>query len=428
MNFNNHLLFAQEQDARDDLASFREQFYLPRHEGKTLIYFNGNSLGLQPRKSRNYLEEEMLKWEKLGVEGHFEGHKPWFDYHKLCKPALAQLLGAQEREVSPMNSLTVNLHLLWVSFYQPRGKRNKILMEAQAFPSDQYVAESQARFHGLNPDEVIVEITPRQGEFIIRTEDMLAKIAELGEELALVFLGGVNYYSGQFFELDKITQAGHEVGASVGFDLAHTVGNLPLSLHDWEVDFAAWCSYKYLNSGPGGIAGLFIHQKHHLRQDLPRFNGWWGYEEQTRFQMRKGFIPEASVDAWQLSNVPIMLLANHRAALDIFTEAGMPRLREKSLKLTGFLAFILQEISLELNFPIQLISPSDPNQRGCQLSLIIPEKGKAIFEFLQKAGIQIDRREPNVMRLAPVPLYNTFEEVYLFGEKLKAIILELKKS
>lgn len=419
MIYTNSLTFAQNLDRQDPLSHFRQEFYLPQHEGKDLIYFNGNSLGLQPRKSRNYLEEEMLQWERLGVEGHFEGRNPWFDYHKCCKKTLAEIVGASESEVTPMNSLTVNLHLLWVSFYQPQGRRNKILMEAQAFPSDQYVAESQAKFHGLDPEEVIVEIYPRPGEYTIQTEDILAKIDELGDELALVFLGGVNYYTGQFFELPKIAEAGHKAGAFVGFDLAHTVGNLPLALHNWQVDFAAWCSYKYLNSGPGGIAGIFVHEKHLLRQDLPRFNGWWGYEEQTRFQMRKGFIPEPSVDAWQLSNVPIMLLAGHRAALDIFAEAGIQRLREKSLQLTGFLEYVIQEISLNTNFPMQIITPTDPEQRGCQLSLIIPEKGRDIFAFLQKAGIRLDWREPDVMRLAPVPLYNTFEEVYRLGERLE---------
>ncbi|MDX2303403.1 MAG: kynureninase [Microscillaceae bacterium] len=419
MIYTNSLTFAQNLDRQDPLSNFRQEFYLPQHEGKDLIYFNGNSLGLQPRKSRNYLEEEMLQWERLGVEGHFEGRNPWFDYHKCCKKALAEIVGASESEVTPMNSLTVNLHLLWVSFYQPQGRRNKILMEAQAFPSDQYVAESQAKFHGLDPEEVIVEIYPRPGEYTIQTEDILAKIDELGDELALVFLGGVNYYTGQFFELSRIAEAGHKVGAFVGFDLAHTVGNLPLALHNWQADFAAWCSYKYLNSGPGGIAGIFVHKKHLLRQDLPRFNGWWGYEEQTRFQMRKGFIPEPSVDAWQLSNVPIMLLAGHRAALDIFAEAGMHRLREKSVQLTGYLEYVIQEISLHTNFPMQIITPTDPEQRGCQLSLIIPNRGRDIFEFLQKAGIRLDWREPDVMRLAPAPLYNTFEEVYRLGERLE---------
>lgn len=426
--FENSLAFAQLQDREDELNHLRKRFFIPQADEKEVIYFTGNSLGLQPKTARNFVEEEMLAWEQWGVEGHFEAKNPWFTYHHLLKKGLAHLTGAMENEVTAMNSLSNNLHLLLVSFYRPTQKRYKILMEAQAFPSDQYVVESQVIYHGFDPEEAIVELQPRKGEFTIRTEDVEKIIDELGGDLALVMLGGVNYYSGQAFEMEKITRAAHRVGAMAGYDLAHAIGNIQLILHDWEVDFACWCSYKYLNSSPGGVAGIFVHQKHHPNNQPPLFAGWWGYEEKTRFLMQKGFQPEKNVDAWQLSNVPILLMAVHRASLEIFEEAGIGRLRKKSEKLTAFLEFILLQISKELGFPLQIITPGDPAQRGCQLSLVTGSKGRLLYEALKKRNICIDWREPDVIRLAPVPLYNTFEELFLFGERFKESVLELRQK
>ena len=418
----NTLAFAQKMDETDPLRAFRNQFFIPKHQGKETVYFTGNSLGLQPKTIRASLEEEMKKWEELGVEGHFTGTKQWFDYHKHLKKPLGNLVGAKYDEVTVMNGLSANLHFLLVSFYRPNKTRYKILMEGGAFPSDQYVVESQTRFHGFDHDEAVVEIFPREGEFTLRTEDIIQKIKELGAELALVFFGGVNYYTGQFFDIQAITKVAHEVGAMAGFDLAHTTGNLPLQLHDWDVDFAAWCSYKYLNSSPGGVSGIYIHEKHHQNPDLPRFAAWWGYDEKTRFLMKKGFIPEQSVDAWQLSNVPVLLLAAHWASLQVFEEAGIENLRAKSLKLTAYLEFIIRDISEKNQFKIQIITPNDPQQRGCQLSLIVENRGKELFDYLSASGVIIDWREPDVIRMAPVPLYNSFEDVYRFGEKLEEFV------
>lgn len=415
----NSLKFAQSLDQEDILAHFRHRFHLPLQEnGHQWIYFTGNSLGLQPKTANDAISHEMQRWADLGVEGHFLGQYPWFDYHKHLKPGLAHIVGAKENEVTPMGSLTANLHFLLATFYQPQGKRRKILLENQAFPSDQYALETQARFHGYHPDDILIELEPRKGEHHLHTEDILQKIAEIGDELALVMLGGVNYYSGQVFDIHRITNKAHQVGAYAGFDLAHAVGNVTLKLHEWQSDFAAWCSYKYLNSSPGGVGGIFVHQRNHHLADKQLLAGWWGYDEATRFQMQKGFKPMSSVDAWQLSNVPIMLLAIHRASLDIFLEAGMENLREKSEKMTEFLGFILEEINLKYGSPIEVITPKNPKERGCQFSLLIEKDGKKIFQSLQNQGIMIDWREPNVIRLAPVPLYNTFTEIYLFGQAL----------
>ncbi len=420
--YENALDFARQLDKTDPIGHLRAAYYIPAQAGKEVIYFNGNSLGLQPKAARSMVEMEMKKWEEYAVEGHFRPKEAWLDYHKLFRKSLSSILGTQALEVSVMNSLTVNLHLLMVSFYRPSKKRNKILIEGGAFPSDQYAVASQARFHGFDPSEAIIHLHPRPDEATLRTEDILQKIHETGEELALILFGGVNYYTGQYFDLPAITQAGHQVGARVGFDLAHTIGNIPLALHAWEVDFATWCSYKYLNSSPGGISGIFVHEKHHHNRSLPRFEGWWGHEEATRFQMPATFVPEPNVDAWQLSNAPILLLAAHRAALSLFDEVGMPALRAKSEKLTGFLEHIIQEISREKDFPIQILTPREPTQRGCQLSIVVPQQGKALFDQLHRAGVWMDWREPDVIRLAPVPMYNTFEDVYRFGEILRSVI------
>ncbi|MGZ5304717.1 MAG: kynureninase, partial [Bacteroidia bacterium] len=342
--FQNSLQFAREQDQQDSLKSYRDQFHIPKDKnGKDLIYFTGNSLGLQPKSVRDYIEVELKDWETLGVEGHFHGKNPWFGYHKMFEEPVARLVGALPHEVTVMNTLTTNLHLMMVSFYRPTKDRFNILVEGAAFPSDQYAVESQVRFHGFEPDKSIIEVFPRDGEYTLRTEDILHAIEDNKNELALVLIGGVNYYTGQAFEMEKITEAAHNVGALAGFDLAHAAGNLLLKLHDWNVDFAVWCSYKYLNSGPGGVSGLFVHEKWADDKDLPRFAGWWGYDEGTRFQMKKGFMHMHGAAGWQLSNAQILPMAAHKASIDIFDKVGMKALREKSDRLTGFLEYLINE-------------------------------------------------------------------------------------
>ncbi|GAB4396010.1 MAG: kynureninase [Microscillaceae bacterium] len=426
MQFEYQLSFAQQQDEVFDRCTYREWFFIPQKDGREVIYLNGNSLGLQPKTARQYLEKEMLKWEKHGVEGHFGIEEQWFDFHKNIKNSLGHLVGASPREVTPMNALTVNLHLLLLGFYRPVGKRTKILIETKAFPSDQYAVASQIAFWGLDVTENLVEFSPRPGEDTLRTEDMLAQMEALGDELALVLLGGVNYYTGQFFDIPALTRKAQELGAYMGLDLAHTIGNLPLDLHDWGVDFACWCTYKYLNSGPGGISGIFVHEKHHGQPLRPPLHGWWGHEENTRFQMGKKFLPEPDIEAWQMSNAPILLLATHKAALKIFEEVGIKALREKSMALTGFLAFVLETTAREENFGLQIITPALAAQRGCQLSIRMNQQGRALFDELTHRGIVADWREPDVIRLAPVPLYNTFEEIYVFGQILRDAIRELQ--
>ena len=409
--------FAASLDHEDPLKNYREQFYIPLFNGEEVAYFCGNSLGLQPKSARRFLEDEMLVWEKMGVEGHFKSQNPWFSYHKLCKPMLAELVGARETEVIAMNNLTTNLHLFLVSFYRPAGSRFKIMMEAGAFPSDQYCIESQVRFHGFDPDEAIIELAPQPGESILKTEDILAQINKHQNELALVMLSGVQYYSGQFFDIRAVTDSAHKAGVVVGFDLAHATGNVPLKLHEWGVDFAVWCSYKYLNSGPGGVGGAFVHDNHALKPDLPRFAGWWGHDEEKRFLMQKGFSPVKGVDGWQLSNATVLSLAVHRASLMIFSEAGMANLRKKSLQLTGYLEYLLHNITGNTGV-LQIITPADPLARGCQLSLLVNKGGRALFDRLTEAGVVVDWREPNVIRVAPVPLYNTYQDVYRFVQIL----------
>lgn len=421
MNYQNTLSFAQEADQQDPLRKFRNEFYIPTtQEGKEKAYFTGNSLGLEPKRTEQFLKEELEDWKNLGVDGHFDAGKkrPWFHYHQNTKKILSDILGAKPIEIVSMNTLTVNLHLMMVSFYRPEGKRYKIMAEAGAFPSDQYAMESQLRFHGYDPEDALIELSPREGENLLRTEDILAEIKKHGEEIALVLLGGIQYYTGQFFELGKITAAAHEVGATMGVDLAHAAGNVPLKLHDWDVDFAVWCSYKYMNAGPGGMSGIFVNERFAKDNSLPRFAGWWGHDEEARFQMKKGFIPMEGADGWQLSNVNILPATAHLAALTIFEEAGgIQKLREKSLKLTGYLEFLLKEITAGQHI-VKIITPENPEERGCQLSLFFHEKGRAVFEQLEKDGIIVDWREPNVIRVAPVPLYNSFEDVYRFGASL----------
>jgi len=419
-----NLEFAKEQDRQDPLRQYRDAFHFPKIKGKQALYFCGNSLGLQPKSTREAVLHELNQWSELAVEGHFKGALPWMHYHKFLQPQTAHIAGALPEEVVVMNTLTTNLHLLMVSFYRPTRERFKIIMEAGAFPSDQYALETQARYHGLNPDAAIVEVAPRSGEETLRTEDILAAIETHGPQTALVLFGGVNYYTGQYYDLKAITEAGHRAGAYVGFDLAHAAGNLPLHLHDWGADFAVWCSYKYLNSGPGGPGGVFVHERHGNNPDLPRFAGWWGHDENSRFLMRKGFHPMPGAAGWQLSNAQILSFAAHKASLDIFVEAGMPNLREKSLKLTGYLEFILHHC-IEQGQNLRLITPADPAQRGCQLSVRTGADGRRLFDYLAANGVLCDWREDNlsgepggVIRISPAPLYNGFAEVYEVGRLL----------
>lgn len=418
MEYKNSLEFAQELDRNDPLGLFREQFHIPEVNGKPCVYLTGNSLGLQPKSTADVIQQELDDWARYGVEGHFEARNPWYSYHELFSEPVARLVGAKEEEVVIMNSLTTNLHLLMVSFYQPTQERYKIICEAKAFPSDQYALESQVKFHGLDPDECIIEVAPRQGEHHIRHEDIKAAIDEHGASTALVMFGGVNYYSGQVFNMQKIAAWAHEAGTIVGFDLAHGAGNVKLKLHDWNVDFACWCTYKYLNSGPGGVSGAFIHERHVKNPDLIRFAGWWGHDKDTRFLMEKGFQPMPTAESWQLSNAPIMTMACHKAALAMFEEVGMDKLTEKSKLLTGYLDFIIKEISERASgAELEIITP-EGEQRGCQLSVLTHGAGKELFEKITQAGVIADWREPNVIRMAPVPLYNSFEDIHRFGEIL----------
>jgi len=423
MTFQNTREFAQELDAQDTLYHYRNEFLFPEVNGRKVIYFTGNSLGLQPKRTKAYVDEIMDDWAKLAVEGHFYAEKPWWDYHERFANPLSKIVGALPSEVTVMNTLTVNLHLLMVSFYRPTVKRFKILCEAKAFPSDQYMIQSQVHFHsqhlGIDLSDMIVEIQRREGEHNIRLEDVLAKIEEVGDELALVLIGGVNYYTGQVFDMKTITEAGHKAGAYVGWDLAHAAGNIKLELHDWEVDFAAWCSYKYMNSGPGNASGCFVHLKHHKDEDLPRFAGWWGHNKDRRFKMEPTFDPVEGADGWQISNLPVLTLAPYLASVEMFAEIGMDALIQKRDKITSYLEFILQEIDKEVNSTFEIITPSNPLERASQLSVFLHGEGRSLFEYLMKNGVITDWREPNVIRLAPVPLYCSFEDMYEFGQILK---------
>jgi kynureninase len=422
--FENSLNFAQKMDEQDVLRSFREKFHFPDFHDKTVRYFTGNSLGLQPKTAATYIQEELNDWAKYGVEGHFMAKRPWFSYHENLTEMASEIVGALPIEVVITHSLTTNLHLLMVSFYRPEAKRKKILCEAKAFPSDQYALESQVRFHGLDPKTDLVEVGPRPGEQLIHEEDILEKIAELGDELAVVMIGGVNYYTGQLFDMEKITKAGHAVGAIVGFDLAHAAGNINLKLHDWGVDFAAWCGYKYLNSSPGGVSGMFVHERHANRPELPRFAGWWGHDKETRFLMEPGFQPMKGAEGWQLSNAPVLGMAAHLASLEIFKEAGMDRIGAKRDTLTAYLEFVINDIS-EKNkerCTFELITPTDKTKRGAQLSIMAKGQGKALFDALSDLGVVADWREPNVIRVAPAPLYNSYEDCYWFGQLLEKAI------
>ena len=426
MNFENNLALAKVLDAQDELKEMRNEYLFPQQNNKPFIYLCGNSLGLQPKVAKEVLNVQLNNWQNLAVEGWFEGDSPWMFYHKELKKLMAPIVGAKPAEVCPMNTLTVNLHLLMVSFYRPTAKRFKIIMEAGAFPSDQYAIESQVRFHGFNPEEAIIEVKPREGEYTLHTEDIVQTIADNADELALVLFGGINYFTGQWFDMPAITKAGHKAGAVVGFDLAHAAGNVPMQLHDWGVDFACWCSYKYQNAGPGGISGIFVHEKHFNDTSLHRFAGWWGYQENKRFKMEKGFVPEAGADGWQVSCTQVMPMALYHASLQLFEKAGfIPALRAKSEKLTAYLFYIINEVNTILGEEqFKIITPKSVADRGAQVSIIAKANGKLIFDELLRHNVLGDWREPNVIRLSPVPMYNSFEDVYQTG----ALLVKICKS
>lgn len=427
MNFINSREFAKQLDAQDELAAYKNEFIFPQHNGKNVIYFTGNSLGLQPKRTKAYVDEVMNDWADMAVEGHFFSKKPWWDYHeRFCGP-LSKIVGAKPSEVGIMNTLTVNLHLLMVSFYQPTKSRFKIICEEKAFPSDQYMLQSQVAFHaknlGFDPKEAIVEVKRREGELNIHHEDVIAKINEVGDELALVLIGGVNYYTGQVFDMKTITKAGHDQGALVGWDLAHAAGNIELQLHNWEVDFAAWCSYKYMNSGPGNASGYFVHEKHHKNKELSRFAGWYGHNKERRFLMEPSFDPVEGANGWQISNLPVLSLAPYLASVEMFDEVGMDKLIKKRNLITSYLEFILHEIDKEVeSAEFEVITPANQEERGCQLSVYLHGQGRELFNALMSNGVITDWREPNVIRLAPVPFYTSFEDMYDFGQILKKLI------
>lgn len=414
------LEYAQQLDAQDPIVHMRDEFYIPKQDnGEDEIYLCGNSLGLQPKKTADYLNYELSQWQKLGVKGHFSGDFPWMPYHEFLADESAKLVGAKPSEVVCMNSLTANLHFMMVSFYQPKGKRNKILIEEHAFPSDHYAVESQIKFHGLNPDESMLLAKPRNGEDTIRTEDIISLIESQGEDIALVMLPGVQYYTGEVFDMQAITQAAQAKGCKVGFDLAHAAGNIVMQLHDWGVDFAAWCSYKYLNSGPGSVAGCFVHEKHHNNKDLPRFAGWWGHDKETRFEMENTFVPMQSTESWQLSNPPILSLAAIRASLDTVKQAGgIEVLRKKSIQLSRYMRDCLEQ---ELKDKIAIITPKSIKHSGAQLSIIVKGDvdGKSVFDAIEAKGVTCDFRHPNAIRVAPVPLYNSYTDTFKFVTLLK---------
>ena len=413
MNYKNTANFALELDAKDELRNYRNEFHIPlQKNGDPHVYMCGNSLGLQPKRTKEFLNQELDDWATFGVEGHFHAKNPWLPYHEFLAESYAKIVGAKNSEVVAMNTLTVNLHLMMVSFYRPTQKRHKIIIEGDAFPSDIYAVESQIKHHGFLPESSLIKLRPRDGDSAIRTEDISAIIEREGDEIALIMLGGVNYYTGQVFDFEKITKIAHNKGINVGFDLAHAAGNIKLELHKWGVDFAVWCSYKYLNSGPGSVAGAFVHEKHH-NTNLPRFAGWWGHNKEDRFKMPDKFNPIISAEGWQLSNPPILSLAAIRASLSIFDEVGMDKLVSKSIKLTDYLVFLLNSVNTDR---IEIITPKE---RGCQLSIRVKNGDKKLFDSITVKGVIADWREPDVIRVAPIPLYNSFQDVFNFYSLLK---------
>jgi len=416
------LAYTVEQDRADPLKGYRQRFHIPQHEGRDEIYLCGNSLGLQPRGTARYVQEELEDWQRLAVKGHFAGRRPWMPYHELFTGKTARVVGALPSEVVNMNSLTVNLHLMMVSFYRPTPQRHKLVVEKGAFPSDRYAVESQAKLHGLDPDRSLIELAPRRDDAYVSVDEIETLLEEEGREIALLMLPGVQYYSGQVFDMARIVEAGHKAGCLVGFDLAHAAGNIPLKLHDWDVDFAVWCNYKYMNAGPGAVAGCFVHERHARAFDRPRLAGWWGHDKKSRFRMGPEFVPMAGAEGWQLSNPPVLGLAPLLASLEIFDEAGMDALREKSVKLTDYLEFLLKE---KLSGIVEILTTSKPAERGCQLSLRLHagrKQARRVFEQLEQAGVTSDWREPDVIRVAPVPLYNSFSDVYGFVKTLAELV------
>lgn len=412
MEFEKSPSYALAQDQKDPLSDFRNKFHIPKKEGKEVIYLCGNSLGLQPKNVVEELNVELKSWKNLAVEGHFSGPRPWASYHEYTKKSLARLLGARTSEVVSLNNLTSNLHFLLASFYQPKGKRVKLMIEGGAFPSDHYAAESHMKRMGVDPGKHLITLKPKNGQ-VFTTDEIVAAIHAQKDELALVLFPGIQYYTGQFFDMKQIAAAAHEVGAYAGFDLAHAIGNLPMDLHHDEVDFATWCSYKYLNSGPGGVSGIFVHQKHADNPNFPKLTGWWGHDSRTRFKMDNKFVPNPGVDAWMLSNVNVLSTAAHLASLKVFDETDIKTLRKKSIALTGFLEFLITtDPIMEAN--VNIITPSNPTERGCQLSMLVERNGRAIYEGLTDSGVILDWREPNVIRVAPTPLYNSFRDVWDF--------------
>jgi len=409
--------FAREMDACDPLASYRGRFHVPKKaDGSEVLYFTGNSLGLMPKTAREYVDQELEDWRSLAVEGHMNARNPWLPYHEFLTEPMAKIIGAKPIETVVMNSLTVNLHLLLVSFFRPVGERSRIVIEKGAFPSDQYAVVSQLKCHGLDPSKNLIELKPRDGESTLRTEDIVETIESNGDSITLVLLGGVNYYTGQAFDMKTIAEAGHHIGAKVGFDLAHAAGNLELKMHDWDVDFAVWCSYKYLNGGPGAVAGAFVHERFARDFDLCRLAGWWGHDKESRFMMGPEFRPIPGAEGWQISNPPILQMAALRASLEIFDEVGMSALREKSEKLTGYLEFLIESIG---DNRISIVTPRDIVQRGCQLSIRVKGGDRSLHERIVSHGVAADWREPDVIRVAPAPLYNSFTEVFRFIEILR---------
>lgn len=419
-NYKTGLDYAKTQDQNDTLAYYRNQFHIPKDkEGNDWLYFTGNSLGLQPKSTQNYIQQELNDWANLGVEGHFEAKNPWMPYHEFLTESMAKIVGAKPIEVVVMNTLTTNLHLLMVSFYQPTKTKYKIVIESDAFPSDRYAVQTQLDFHGFDTNEGLIEWKPREGEELLNIEDLETILDQQGDEIALLLIGGVNYYTGQYLDIKRIAELGHAKNCMVGIDLAHGVGNIQPELHNSGVDFAAWCTYKYLNSGPGSLGGLFVHEKHAHNKDLKRFAGWWSHNKDTRFNMRQPLDVTPGAEGWQLSNPPILSMAAIKASLDMFNEVGMEALRKKSEQLTGYFEFLINELN---NDKIKIITPTDPKQRGCQLSIQVKDADKSLHHKLTEANIITDWREPDVIRCAPVPLYNSFEDVYRMVEKLKEIL------
>jgi kynureninase len=419
MQFENSLSFAVQCDKEDPLSHFRNEFIIPPFEKGNAIYFLGNSLGLQPKTAALYIKQILEQWSQYGVEAFFMGKNPWLQSHDLLIKPLSDIVGALPEEVVVMNQLSVNLHLMLASFYKPKGKRNKILCEAKAFPSDQYILETHLKQRGLKPEEIIIEVHPENGEDLINHQAIINSIEKYKEELALVFWGGVNYYSGQAFNIQEITKAAHDAGAIAGFDLAHAAGNILLELHNWDVDFACWCSYKYLNSGPGAIGGVFIHKKYHTDDSINRYGGWWGHKKEKRFLMEKGFDPTPSAEGWQLSTPSPILYACHKAALEVFEKATMTKIISKGKKMSAYLLHLLNDLNKNNSKQLlKIITPLNVEERGCQVSLLMPDNGKTVFERLTQKGVFADWREPDVIRIAPVPLYNTFEEIWHFARIL----------